>query len=1232
SCGGEGTVLQIVDSVFVVGGETVIVDFILKEFPYPASNVLVEINHHNNLPFLTWNNRNFAFPDGYNNVRAGTRAFARYKVYRLLEGDELIPESWALLYDNVLEPFCYDTGWQSIDTGSYRYAVISAYSYNAAEPAFSNLIWKGLNVTVNIHAGMGGSPEGAVISFINQDHNPEHRYDALAPPDGSVSFTDVWPGIYDLNVFLDYHNPYSLTNISVFENITINITMGGCFRPPQGIYMNYSTGELCWFPPFMDYYTIYYEDFEDGVIPNGWNQECIDSTLVWTVETGSPSGFPDHAHSGEFNASFIGSSASTALITPVLNLQDAVLPKLSFWHAQVGDTIKDELKIYYKTSATGIWKPLSSYSYQPTWKKEWLNLPSPSANYYVGFLGVAKPGGLGICLDDINISTGNINGELPSNLEGYCLYLDGQLLLWTSDLCANPGELTIGQFYVLGIAAQYTGGSSIIVQFPYTYYTCDWFNPPENFTGSVNGMEVTLEWSLPAGIEPDEYDIIYDDGVMENAIAWNVVNSELAVRFTPVAYPCDLLEFIIHIWDGTWPAGQIFNYMRIIVYDDDGTYGMPGTELGQMLVIPQNYNWVTFDISSLGITITSGDFYLSHQQINVYPDVPPTAVDESSSGQGRSYNRVAGDSWMLETDHEQLAIRAKVFGAGYGDMILDPVSIPVPNKSLGDKVVSVNEPQVKQAYDKVTLGKGKFICNDGSQRFEFLGFNIWRNGIRLNNEPYTETQYVEVASPGGVYNYNITAYYDMGESCPLDPAFTVTVGQNFPTPQELGAQLIDDEIVSLTWKAPEGHSGKNYQDSRDPVLQGYNLWRNSKNVRYIPAPDTSVVDTVIFVGPTDYYVSALYDEGESWLEGPANIIVIGKGTLKGDVFDAIDYKPIEAATVTLNPGGYSAVTDLDGSYQNDEIPEGVYEVTFSANGYYPDSVYEVQIKYADSKQVNMSLFRETAKFLPFSEPWDDGSFAAQHWDFAPEQGKWHINQNAGHPYPAAEFTWEPGIANYSFALVSPFIISNDLSDTILLTFETKVFDYGSLGLETLSVEIWNGIYWSPIVLLENNTGTEWIKHTFNVSSYFRDSYMKVRFMVSGLEQYYLTTWQVDNVNVFIPTTANQEGDLIEDQQLRTTITEIKEEKLLVIYPNPASDRLTVSGLQQIEATSASIGSSILRYLSFYDLYGRRVNEVIIPPEQSVIHIDISDLPEGLYVLQLMLGNGKSVVKKVIIMR
>ncbi|MCK4677794.1 MAG: hypothetical protein KAT48_06665 [Bacteroidales bacterium] len=234
-----------------------------------------------------------------------------------------------------------------------------------------------------------------MISFINQDNNPEHRYDAIAPPNGTVKFTDVWPGIYELNVLLDYYSPYSLQNISVFENITIDVMMLGCFCPP-GLYINYFTNELCVIPPDWNYNTIYYKGFEDGIIPFGWTQEFIDSTLLWTVQTGSPSGFPDHAHSGVFNASFIGDSASTALILPELNLQDAVLPKLSFWHAQAGDIVQDELKVFYKTSATAIWKPLSSYSYPSTWQREWLSLPSPSANYYIGFFGDAKPGGLGI--------------------------------------------------------------------------------------------------------------------------------------------------------------------------------------------------------------------------------------------------------------------------------------------------------------------------------------------------------------------------------------------------------------------------------------------------------------------------------------------------------------------------------------------------------------------------------------------------------------------------------------------------------------------------------------------------------------------------------------------------------------------------------------------------------------------------------------------------------------------
>lgn len=50
-------------------------------------------------------------------------------------------------------------------------------------------------------------------------------------------------------------------------------------------------------------------------------------------------------------------------------------------------------------------------------------------------------------------------------------------------------------------------------------------------------------------------------------------------------------------------------------------------------------------------------------------------------------------------------------------------------------------------------------------------------------------------------------------------------------------------------------------------LIGYNLWRNGANFDFVPTPDTSYTDAGLNPGTYEYYVSAVYDEGESFAEG-----------------------------------------------------------------------------------------------------------------------------------------------------------------------------------------------------------------------------------------------------------------------------------------------------------------------------------------------------------------------------
>lgn len=58
-----------------------------------------------------------------------------------------------------------------------------------------------------------------------------------------------------------------------------------------------------------------------------------------------------------------------------------------------------------------------------------------------------------------------------------------------------------------------------------------------------------------------------------------------------------------------------------------------------------------------------------------------------------------------------------------------------------------------------------------------------------------------------------------------------------------------------------------------------------------------------------------------------------EGLLSGVITDAKTGKPIPSATVIVNPGNYTAITDSAGKYALQDVPEGNYTVTAKKNGY-----------------------------------------------------------------------------------------------------------------------------------------------------------------------------------------------------------------------------------------------------------------------------------------------------------
>ena len=173
---------------------------------------------------------------------------------------------------------------------------------------------------------------------------------------------------------------------------------------------NTGTGTLSFIvPPPTQSTTVLNESFENGgSIPSGWTQTYVNGSIAWTFTTGGFNGHPSSAYNGTYNARFYYSSRvgyTTKLITPSLNLSGAETATLTFWHTQEarsGD--QDQLKVYYRTSTTGNWNLITSYTNSiANWTQETISLPNLSSTYYIAFEGIANYG-YGVCLDKVVVS------------------------------------------------------------------------------------------------------------------------------------------------------------------------------------------------------------------------------------------------------------------------------------------------------------------------------------------------------------------------------------------------------------------------------------------------------------------------------------------------------------------------------------------------------------------------------------------------------------------------------------------------------------------------------------------------------------------------------------------------------------------------------------------------------------------------------------------------------------